>query len=204
MLFTHKHIQTLSKLCGVKLVLAGGAMRDYILNNSQAIKDYDMFFAGTEANIEAVQRAFFPDMAAVDLTEYEDLGECIWQAETTWTTADGDVFPINFIALDLPKGDKYLETQTIDRCDFGICQIALCENNDIYQTQWAINDRKDKCFTIRPDIEDEAKLDRSIQRFIRIRERYPSYRLRITEAQSAIINDLAPFGHMYPEDTIIV
>lgn len=178
--------EQLERICvdtGVHMVLAGGALRDEYLGRAQDIKDYDIFFYDKRDNIARVVRTYLSGFLTPPEEPYGNVSECVWQAEVQVPGVDRLV---NFVAIAVPPSSRGLARDVVHRCDFGICQIAWDGVRD-YITAAFHKDLDNKTFTLRPDILEPNKLERSQRRWDRFKERYPDFTVVYTPEQQEIL-----------------
>lgn len=172
--------EALAKLqaVGVKGLIAGGAVRDHLLN--RPVKDIDVFVPYSEDIEQKLQAAFgVLHVNPLISAEYAGAGG---EVEHVYEVAissdpfepDGGRPPLQVIVL-APGLDP------VDRArhhDFGICQCWYLGKGQFGETLAFTNDVMNQRFTL-SHCEDQQQFDRSMRRWGRFRERFDGFYLYV-------------------------
>ena len=175
------------KKAGGKGIIYGGALRDAFLG--APIKDIDIAVENTGANREAIE-AFVSARRDFDPVETSGLlGTTVHSQELHYghfpdvvqslTVETVGQIPVNFVMLDM--GQPLTMRLVTERCDFGICQIAM-SNGGFFVTEEWYTDYRNKTFTYLRDPFDEAQYQRSLRRWDRFKDKYPEWTMVCPEA----------------------
>lgn len=164
------------KAVGVKGLIAGGAVRDHLLN--RAVKDIDVFVPYSEDIESKLQTAFgVLHVNPIIAAEYAG-GEVEHVYEINISTdpfePDGGRPPLQVIVL-APGLDL------LDRArhhDFGICQCWYEGSGQFSHTLAFTNDMTHQRFTL-SHCEDQQQFDRSMRRWERFSERFEGFYLYV-------------------------
>lgn len=155
-------------------ILAGGAVRD--LYHGKPVKDLDIFVHAEGADIwqieELLTRAF-PDTRRLQLANFSSCylnTDCASSISFEIRSLLGPV-ELNVIHLN----GQPTHMTVLRRMDFGICQIGVCKWH-LFFTPEFVEDAKNKTFTV-TRCDHEAGLERTLQRWERLREKYPEHTL---------------------------
>jgi hypothetical protein len=157
-------------------ILAGGALRDAICG--APIKDMDFFVSApslaegenlftAETTYDRLMKLFGESVCLVSTSEY--VGSTI-----------AEVYDLNLRDVPYPAqlmvyfgdNDPIME---VGNFDFGLCQVWT-DGKDVVGSEAFSFDRAMKCMTLKC-CPDYASYVRSLSRFERIRQKYPSYQL---------------------------
>lgn len=160
------------KRAGIEGLIAGGAVRDYILN--KPVRDVDVFVEYRADIEERLEQAFGVDcvsrMVAADYAgnEVKHVFEILGDSLT-------DV-PVQVIVLNegLTPGDRAAHH------DFGICQCWYLGEGKFDWTGAFFSDKELGRFTL-SHCEGQGEFDRSMRRWAKFAERFPEFTLRVPE-----------------------
>ncbi|PLP55533.1 hypothetical protein CYK37_30040 [Mesorhizobium loti] len=169
-------------------IVYGGCLRD-TLTGRGPIKDIDIACAKNLNNLYAIDR--YVEM----LREQQDGGkDLIFSAVQVVEQMIGygnfpDVYKsVQVSAPDQPTVNFVILSEDFDfrkevvaqRCDFGICQVAL-DKDSLYRTEAFDKDLRNYTFTYLREPFDQAQFDRSMRRWERFSERYEGWRMVVPE-----------------------
>lgn len=157
-------------------IVYGGCLRD-TLTGQGPIKDVDIAVEVCPEEEGAIA-AFAEESCAQikvqfighDYTAYPDVAK-----STQVYMPDGLL--LNFVHVRFPV----TLWNVAERCDFGICQIALDWDNLVHFTEAFARDKANKTFTYMRDPSDEPQLVRSIRRWERLSQKYPDWKMVVPE-----------------------
>ena len=166
-----------------ELVLAGGALRDW--DNGRPAKDLDFFWRNADEKVvwKIAQRARdlgyivpAPDTDEGRLLGRNDEGRSMdeGQVQNTWIFHHPDpvMLPVNLIHMNAGFATPQ---KIIGRFDFGICQIGA-KGIQIWRSEAYLYDQERRTFTL-TDERTGLKRERSIERYQRLLEKYPGWRM---------------------------
>lgn len=152
--------------------LAGGAVRDMLLLNEQAIKDLDIYVQVDKREYMRHQHhyaTFFRDKfnAYCNTSEYKGLENN--PILSVWTTRDME---IQMILLD-----HDIEDYIGQYFDIGICEVYMDKTGNLKGSTNFINDRADKVVKVRPKYNlSYWTIGKAISEHLpRVAKKYPSY-----------------------------
>jgi hypothetical protein len=161
-------------------IVAGGALRDYDNGLADQVKDIDVFVMDRPTYLNDLNAAFrdwkhrlsVPEHVAV----YMDFEGVRVVQEFTCPyfidTGRGGIYsppPVQVIVMSRP-----VEPQaTIERHDFGICQIGY-DGKTVYTTEAYETDKRNQTFTL-VRCRDDRDFLRSLKRFARLSTKYPQW-----------------------------
>ncbi len=162
--------------CGGKGIIYGGCLRD-IMCHVGPIKDIDIAVDCTTANAGAMGR--FADEYATrkrvqQIGDYGNYPDVLLSIALETTLG----FDVNFVTL---SADSITKQYVAERCDFGICQIAL-DGGGLLTTPAFDKDFVEKRFTYVREPFDQHQLDRSLRRWERFQEKFKGWTLVVPEA----------------------
>lgn len=166
-------------------VVAGGALRDMLMH--KPVKDYDIFipsrpvFADPDDELlydrAEFLRSIFPKMKTIcgeGFLRYA--GGRFADVVAIYDTKDDiDGCPIQIIAVNTPVTPAIM----MERIDFGLCRVVH-DGNFCHIHPDFYHDSTSRVFTLRRS-ENQQQFDRSMERFRRLREKYPDFALSIPE-----------------------
>lgn len=166
----------LEEILGTEAILAGGALRDNLMG--KPVKDLDVFFAAGSpiaatdmiVNVQDSLPASIESIIAGE--EYRE-----WVGDQLLAVATLE--PLSFDTIDLPQVNLIaLPTgatlqSTVGRIDFGICQVGLTIREE-FITEAFTKDFNEKTFTFTKDADQWPYSER---RWLRLREKYPDFKL---------------------------
>ena len=157
-------------------IIAGGCLRD--LYHDKPIADIDLFVPAWYINLVG-------DMIQ---EERNTLSKTIHEAyftfnpdvrEVRYYEGDG-MIPVNIVGVE---GECTLDVQ-LDRFDFDICRIGY-DGKELRVSDAFLQDSSDYTFTLRGDQTPDQQRH-SLQRFLRIGEKYQGYKLVIEQLEGAV------------------
>jgi hypothetical protein len=174
--------EALAKLqaVGVKGLIAGGAVRDHLLN--RPVKDIDVFVPYSEDIEQKLQAAFgVLHVNPLISAEYAGAGGEVEHVYEVAISSDpfGSLEEITRPPLQIIVLAPGLDP--VDRArhhDFGICQAWYLGNGQFGETLAFTNDVMHQRFTL-SHCEDQQQFDRSMRRWERFRERFDGFYLYV-------------------------
>lgn len=180
-------------------IIYGGCLRDTFCGVGP-IKDIDVAVADTEANHRAID-AYVKKLRAAHDEEDEpgSLREMLGFSSVHVTNmplgygnfpdvvrsisveAPGET-TVNFVVVDLSDDIGLGPMHPINvaaRCDFGICQIAMDGQGEVYVTEPFTQDLQNKTFTYTREPFDQAQWDRSLRRWERLKDKFEGWTLKL-------------------------
>ncbi|SMG43374.1 hypothetical protein [Paraburkholderia susongensis] len=163
---------------GVQGLIAGGAVRDHLLN--RPVKDIDVFVPHSEGIQRKLQEAFgVLHVNPLISAEYAGAGgevEHVYEINISSDPFDPDAGRPPLQVIVLASG---LDPEERARHhDFGICQCWYRGNGQFGQTLAFTNDLMHKRFTL-SHCEDQQQFDRSMRRWARFSERFEGFYLYV-------------------------
>ena len=153
-------------------LVAGGALRDYLTSREALIKDIDVFVEDKPCYLHYLSGAFHgwkhrlvvPAQAA-EYMQFEGV-TCVHEF-----ISPDNAIPVQVIVM----GRKVGPISTIERHDFGPCQVAY-DGEIMYRTEAFVNDLYNQTFTLVRcrDAKDRA---RSMKRWARLSTKFPTWSL---------------------------
>lgn len=150
-------------------ILAGGAMRDW--DNGRLWKDLDIFIpsgGNTRAITDMLRGKSYRQTRHFD-AGYRNVDHTIEDVSTFEANAFEPPIGIIRMARELTP------EQWLARFDFGICQIAF-DGQQITRTAAYLKDQAQRQFTVTRS-DTPGQLERTRERFKRLREKYPDWTL---------------------------
>lgn len=177
---------TLNEILPAPVILAGGAVRDALLN--RPIKDYDFFTASR-----------VPTLGEVFLLELElGLEEGSIRTQPTYDDEEGYFadevaailswpHPVTGIEVQLIilRGEYTTLRDFVARFDLGLCQCALTTNEWCFSPAFFTDvEQRTMTYLRQPSMigelvteNSQSEIDRSVRRYARLHNKYPQYRL---------------------------
>lgn len=177
----------LSELFKRPVILAGGAVRDAMLERS--IKDYDLFVSELPEGMSPLDLcaaltvhsanviSIAPNYMGADTLIGREM-----KTITSWTDPTTNM-PVQLIEL---RGEEHINlAKAVGRFDIGLCQAGLalnrCDTDPVYRGEFHFTDAfwgdvAERTMTYLKDGLDAAQVDRSRRRCVRLSEKYQSYR----------------------------
>ena len=157
---------------GGKGIVYGGCLRDTVTGYGP-VKDIDIAVQNTKDNLLAIV-AFYTTYGSSHLEQYIGYGN-FPDVFASVQVERPDAPTVNFVVLsdDFP----FTPTDVAERCDFGICQIAMDSFGLTYRTGAFAADLANYTFTYTREPFDQAQFERSLRRWDRFSQRYVGWRL---------------------------
>lgn len=154
---------------GADAVIAGGAVRDFLLGRE--IKDIDIFLQshGFIADEKIARFAF--DGIKLQLTNGSYRPAEIGEVGTLWVYDDPFGTPVQLIFLDI--NESVTPAIAIEHCDFGLCRVAF-DGEQLHMSGHFIADLAGQTMTLRRDMTTN-NVERSKRRFDRLSVKFPTY-----------------------------
>ena len=154
---------------------AGGALRDWLNGRAESVKDVDIFIQDQpmylaklcECLIGYTHRKVVVPRHVAQYMQFEGV-VCVHEFVSPLHPA-----PVQVVVMNR----KVEPVFTIQRHDFGICQIGF-DGETIYTTPEYEKDQQNHTFTL-VRCRDDRDLARSMQRWGRLKERYQDWTLRL-------------------------
>jgi len=165
-------------------IVYGGCLRD-TLTGRGPIKDIDVACEYTPANLAAIdayigrlkdQHDKDPDALFSEVFVLEQMigyGNFPDVYKSVQVSAPVDP-TVNFVVLS--QDFDFRKEIVAERCDFGICQVAL-DADGLFKTEAFEKDFLNYTFTYTREPFDEAQFSRSLRRWERFSERYEGWRM---------------------------
>jgi hypothetical protein len=163
-------------------IIAGGAVRDYLLNREP--KDIDVWVnAPNYIDAQTAALKLYPTITNSETEEYTKENSDIVIA-TELKNAEGEALNLIGVSKKITKTEDVL-----DLFDFGLCRVAY--DGSIIRTTQFMDDADKLRFTLL-SADNPFQFARSMRRYIRLtREKYPMFSLLIPEHFSKFINPTA-------------